>query len=170
MHRTFAAPRCRRIRIRAGRWLSGKICRTDRQDTDALAAVKRSLCCTGQAAQMVRRSTLSATCQRHPQVFDVPSRACSRCAEPGDAYVEGLTATTRACVKERSVTCAPPLLATGAPFMMPQETERGRQPDKGKRLSSRDRVRYDFRAHLIAGQKTSVELLKLSQRAALAPA
>jgi hypothetical protein len=52
-------------------------------------------------------------------------------------------------------------MATGASLMMPQETERDRQPDNGKHLSSRNHVRYDFRAHLITGQTTSVELLKI---------
>jgi hypothetical protein len=58
-----------------GRWLSGKICRTDRQDAEALAAVKRSLCWTGQAAQVVPPFDTTGDGQLHPQVFDVPSRA-----------------------------------------------------------------------------------------------
>jgi hypothetical protein len=61
-------------------------------------------------------------------------------------------------------------MATGAPLMMPQQTEGDRQPDNGKHLSSRNHVRYDFGAHLITGQTTSVELLKISERAALAQA
>jgi hypothetical protein len=61
-------------------------------------------------------------------------------------------------------------MATGASLMMPQETERDRQPDNGKHPSSRNHVRYDFRAHLIIGQTTPVELLKISERAALAQA
>jgi hypothetical protein len=59
-------------------------------------------------------------------------------------------------------------MATGAPLMMPQQTEGDRQPDNGKYLSSRNHFRYDFGAHLITGQTTSVELLKIS--AALAQA
>jgi hypothetical protein len=37
-------------------------------------------------------------------------------------------------------------------------------------LSSRNHVRYDFRAHLITGQTISVELLKMSERAPSAQA
>jgi hypothetical protein len=58
-------------------------------------------------------------------------------------------------------------MATGASLMMPQETERDRQPDNGKHPSSRNHVRYDFRAHHITRHTTSVELLKLSERVAL---
>jgi hypothetical protein len=58
-------------------------------------------------------------------------------------------------------------MATGASLMMPQETERDRHPDNGKHFSSRNHVRYDFRAHHMTGQTTSVELLKLSERVAL---
>jgi hypothetical protein len=61
-------------------------------------------------------------------------------------------------------------MATGARLKMQQEPEPDRQPDIGKRLWSRNHVRYDFRAHLITGQTTSVELLKISERAALAQA
>jgi hypothetical protein len=53
-------------------------------------------------------------------------------------------------------------MATGARLKMPQQTEGDRQPDNGKYLSSRNHVRYDFRAHLITGQTTAVELLKIS--------
>jgi hypothetical protein len=54
-------------------------------------------------------------------------------------------------------------MATGARLKMQQEPEPDRQPDIGKRLWSRNHVRYDFRAHLITGQTTSVELLKISR-------
>ena len=161
----FRRPRCRRIRIRAGRWLSGKICRTDRQDTDALAAVKRSLCCTGQAAQVVPPFDTIGDLPAPPAGLRLAvSRMFALCRAPGTHAQRDWPRLRRslfhraqrdlcaACAAYHGDRCA---------AHEPQETERDRQPDKGKRLSSRNNVRYDVRAHLITGQTTSVELLKL---------
>ena len=174
MHRT-SRPRCRRTRIRAGHWLSGKICRTDRQDADALAAVKRSLCCTGQAAQVVPPFDTTGDVPAPPAGLRLAvSRMIALCRAPGTHTQRDWPRLRRSLFQRAQCDLCAACAAYHGDRCAAHDAARNRSATDNpimentfRRETMSDTI---FRAHHITGQTTSVELLKISERAALAQA